>query len=121
MAPRQSPELDAYAAALYERRGEGVLVPLRKLTVGGWSPLPNACHNNVSRIVATDQNWRPIRGWLYFDFGGYMPYVKFLSHSVIEMPEGVLVDITPQQRLQDDHPFIRDLKSEDEYGEFIET
>src|SRR5258708_2579607 len=121
MAPRQSPELDAYAAALYERRNEGVLVPLRKLTVGEWHPLPKAGHKKVSRIVANDMKWNLVRVGMDLDFGVHMPYVKFLAYYGIETPEGILCDITPQQRLQDDYPFIRDLKSEDEYGEFIET
>jgi hypothetical protein len=90
--PQQSPELDTYAAALYSRLGEAAFLRRMVVTIGDWKPEPNECHANATTLHLNSPEYTPVRGWLYFDFGGYLPHVKFLPTLPFE-PERVLLEL----------------------------
>jgi hypothetical protein len=123
----QSPELVSFAAALYARRHEGRVVPGGKawlddpVTGRRWLPLENDCHANVNTFVHHHPEYRAVRGWLYFDLMNMMPWVMFNPHSVIEMPNGKLVDITPAPKASQRYPFIRDLRDEADFHTMVES
>ena len=116
-------DLDSYikkiADRLYERIDEGVIVKYTKVSIGEWTPEENQCHLNVSIWCEHNENYTPVRGWLYFDLPFFYPYVLFKAHSVIRDENSVLLDITPSNASQP-YPFIAAEESEREYGEFIE-
>jgi len=86
--PEQTPEQNDYAAKLYARLGEAVVLRRMEVEVGGWQPLANECHANATQVHLRDASYTPVRGWLYFDFGSYLDHVQFLAHSVVRAPNG---------------------------------
>jgi hypothetical protein len=46
-----------------------------------------------------------VRGFLFFDLARVMPFVWFNAHSVVRLPDGKLVDITPS-KASTQYPFI---------------
>jgi hypothetical protein len=116
--PEQTPEQNDYAAKLYARLGEAVVLRRMELEVGGWQPLAKGCHTNATQVHLRDASYAPVRGWLYFDFGGYLDHVQFLAHSVVRAPNGELWDITPVQPAQA-YPFILAVESEEDYAALI--
>jgi hypothetical protein len=113
-------DLVPYAARLYERRSEGVIVRPGKVIGPEWTPAYNDCHANVNALCEHDPRYRPVRGWLYFDFDQVLSFVRFTAHSVLIDENGRLWDITPSQASQP-YPFIRAEGSEAEYVEIVET
>jgi hypothetical protein len=112
-------ELQALAARLYSRRGEAVVVPFNKRSVGDWQPIEGDCHRNVDWWVYNHPNSKPVRGWLFFDFRmlrilGGQPFVRFTAHSVVQDEDGTLRDITPSRASQR-YPFIRHEGSDEEF------
>jgi hypothetical protein len=95
----------AYAASLYERRHEAVVVPSAKLSIGDWTPAANDCHANAQTVALSCPEYEAVRGWLYFDFVNDLPFVRFSAHSVILNSEGQLFEITPSPASQD-YPFL---------------
>lgn len=79
----------------------------------------NQCHENVTTWCVNKADFKIVRGWLYLDFDGQLPYEVFLAHSVIRDKDGVLWDITPMEAFNQ-YPFIAALESEGEYAAFIE-
>jgi hypothetical protein len=108
-----------YTASLCERRAEGVIVSPAQVSIGDWEPLPNQCHGNVTTWCANNAEFQIVRGWLYVDFSGQLPYEVFLPHSVVRDKDGALWDITPIQAFQQ-YPFIAAIESEEEYAAFVE-
>lgn len=108
-----------YTAALRERRDEGVIVSPAQVSIGDWKPLPNLCHENVTTWCANNTDFEIVRGWLYLDFDGQLPYEVFIAHSVIRDKDGALWDITPMEAFSR-YPFIAAIESEDEYAVFVE-
>ena len=112
-------ELQAYGRRLFERRREGILVRPAAVSIGDWGPSEHECHGNVTTWCQHNpQGHKPVRGWLYFDFGLILPYVRFTAHSVVEQENGELADITPSQASQE-YPFIRAEETEDAYAALI--
>ena len=107
-----------YAARLYERRSEGVWLKRAVVSIGDWQPLPNQCHHNVTEWCAHDDRYKPVRGWLYFEIS--LNYVKFVSHSAVQAPDGHLYDITPTP-VPRSYPFIPAEESEEEYADMNES
>ena len=116
--PEQTPEQNDYAAKLYARVGEAAVLRRMEVEVGGWQPLANECHSNATQFHLRDASYTPVRGWLYFDFGGCLAHVQFLAHSVVRAPNGELWDITPAQPAQA-YPFILAMESEEDYAALI--
>lgn len=111
-------ELITYAATLYARRSEGVIVPRRLIEINGWRPEPNDCHTNAATLAALDPKLKAVRGWLLFDFIGAFAYVRFTAHSVIALGDGELVDITPAPPINPNagvYPFLRAGVSEHDF------
>jgi hypothetical protein len=113
-------ELKLYAKRLYDRREQAVMLKWANVSVETWRPIPNECHGNVSEVCANDDRYSPARGWLYFDFGGTLPSVKFVAHSALRDIDGVLYDITPACTTQQ-YPFLLAEESEAEYASLIES
>jgi hypothetical protein len=113
-------ELKIYAKRLYGRREQTVMLKWADVSIGTWRPSPNECHGNVSEVCANDSRYSPVRGWLYFDFGGAFPSVKFVAHSALRGRDGVLCDITPARASQQ-YPFLIAEESEEEYASLIES
>ena len=77
-----------------------------KINTENWECKPNMCHHNTAELWRHDNSYTPIRGWLYFDLPE-LDCVKFLSHSVVRLPNGEFVDITPKQKIiSKDYPFL---------------
>jgi hypothetical protein len=116
-----APPTDAlreHARALYERRHEAAPVPRRGVGDETWQPAVNLCHENVQQWCGLHPDHEIVRGWLYFALPG-LAYCRFVSHSVIRQPDGMLIDITPTGPLAqaDPYPFVPAGVSEDDYAD----
>ena len=108
-----------YTTRLRARQAEGVFVSPAQVSIGEWAPRANQCHENVTVWCTNDQAFQIVRGWLYLDLAGRLPYEIFLAHSVVRDKDGALWDITPLQALER-YPFIAATESEAEYAAFVE-
>jgi hypothetical protein len=103
-------DLGEVTRSLYARRHEAVTVPFEMHSVTSGSPLEHDCHRNVDRFVLEHPDHKPVRGWLVLDFNkssqGWWPFCQFTAHSVVEAPDGRLIDLTPSQASQR-YPFLR--------------
>lgn len=112
-------EIEDYVACLYARIGEAKILGRAEIVGGDWQPEPNKCHHNVSIWCSHNDNFSPVRGWLYFDLPG-LPSVMFMAHSAVLTPEGELSDITPSNASRD-YPFLSSNLSEEEYEKLTES
>jgi hypothetical protein len=96
--------LDEIARSLYIRLAQAEAVPFRQVGIGDgsqpddWQPAPNICYDNVDIWVRRSPECKALRGWAIFDLRRNPfcePQVQFAGHSVIEMPDCTLIDITP--------------------------
>ena len=117
--PDQPPKQNAYAARLFARRGEALMLQRVRVNLDGWEPRENECHSNATEIHCRNSAYLPVRGWLYFDFDGLLNKVHFVAHSAVRTPEGQLCDVTPS-RASRDYPFIPAEESEEEFAALIE-
>ncbi len=111
--------LKLYATRLYERINESVILKCADVSVGDWTPIENDCHGNATNFCEHQKDYKPARGWLYFDYGGLTDRVQFLAHSAIQAPDGTLYDITPSSASQQ-YPFIMAEESEEDYARLVE-
>jgi hypothetical protein len=51
---------------------------------------------------------------------GRAPIVKFVAHSVLELDDGSLIDITPSAASQR-YPFLRHHGSDEEFEDWVQT
>jgi hypothetical protein len=101
---------EAWATTVYERRGEAVLVPCEKVSLGDRDPARGECHRNVDAWIALHSENGAVRGWFYEE-QTMSGTAKFHAHSVIDR-RGELVDITcPDAGI----PFIRHVGTEGEF------
>lgn len=117
-ASHQTSEQNEYAANLFARMHEAVNLRWADVEIGNWRPKANDCHANVTELCAHDPTYSPVRGWLYFDFGGYLDRVQFLAHSAVRAPDGMLYDITPSQASQQ-YPFLSANLPDQEYEALV--
>lgn len=88
--------LDSAEPALFQRVGIG-----DGSEPNDWVPAPSLCYDNVDIWVKRSPECKAVRGWAVFDLRvaapicSLPPHVKFVGHSVVEMPDGSLMDITP--------------------------
>lgn len=116
--PPPTEALVRYAAALYSRLRSAVVVRRHLIEINGWRPEPNDCHTNASTVAAVDPRVKAVRGWLLFDFERAFAYVRFTAHSVIELDDGELIDITPpppHNPYAGVYPFVRAELPEEEF------
>jgi hypothetical protein len=109
-----------YASGLYSRIDEAKYVRRVELSIGSWEPPANDCHANATILSRRDSRFFPVRGWLYFDFGGLLEYVIFLAHSVVRVPNGEMWDITPIEGSQE-YPFLPATESEKEFAALVQS
>ena len=109
-----TPELTEYVEYLYGRRDEAVYVPRREISMGDWKPELNYCHDNVTVWVNGNQTHNAVRGWLFFDMDGNLPFLRFAPHSVVRDEKGVLFDPTPSIGGKS-YPFLTGECSEEQF------
>jgi hypothetical protein len=112
------PDFKALGQQLFAMRHSAVVIPFAQRSLENWMPREKDCHANCTWWRENNPDCTAVRGWLYFDFGGLLNFVRFTAHSVIEQADGVLVDITPSRASQH-YPFIRHPGSEDDFSELI--
>jgi hypothetical protein len=105
---------------LFARVHQAAVLNWAEVSIGDWKPQLNECHGNVTELCAHDPSYTPVRGWLYFDFGGLLDCVQFLAHSAVRAPDGKLYDITPAIASQQ-YPFLAAEESEREYAALIQS
>jgi hypothetical protein len=66
--------------------------------VPGWEPKAAYCHPNVDAFVAANSGFKPVRGWLISGF----TRCQLTAHSIVQQPDGSLIDITPNDRFEGD-------------------
>lgn len=96
--------LNKIARSLYGRLASAEPIPFREVRIGDgtkqddWSPAPNGCYDNIDIWVRRCPEYKVLRGWAIFDLRRNPlcePHIQFVGHSVVEMPDGTLMDITP--------------------------
>jgi len=107
-------EIEKYVAELYNRRSEATVVKRAHIREGLWQPQLKKCHENVDAYCQLHKDFKPIRGWLFFDYGYFLDHVAFCQHSVVMSPDGQLIDITPSNATQD-YPFLRVEESDKDF------
>jgi hypothetical protein len=108
-------DLAECAERIFARRSEAVLPVNRAVSLPGWRPQPNQCHDNVLAWVSATPKHKHVFGYLLFDYRE-LGFWTLRPHSLVEFEDGTLVDITPRPTAQQ-HPFIRHLGSEEEFAE----
>ncbi|MDH5231121.1 MAG: hypothetical protein OEY38_13735 [Gammaproteobacteria bacterium] len=111
-------DIEKYAGSLFSRVNDAKILVRETINIGGLVAAPNMCHHNVSELHLQDNDYIPVRGWLYFDLPG-LDFVKFVAHSAIRKPNGKIVDITPSNASKD-YPFLDGNLSEEEYANIVE-
>ncbi len=116
---RTADSIQNYGADLYKRRGSRIILQWVDVCIGDWQPEANDCHLNVTTLCESCEEYSPVRGWLYQDLAGVMPYVSFLAHSAVKAPDGKLYEITPSAASQQ-YPFIIAEEGEEDYATLVE-
>jgi hypothetical protein len=112
----------AIAKSIIARRSEAVLVPFRQVGMkglpeeGDWSPRPNYCHDNVAAWVSRCPQHKQIRGYVIFDMRHISGVWQVQAHSVVELEDGALIDITPSGVSQP-YPFVRHVGTDEQFAE----
>jgi hypothetical protein len=107
-------ELSNYIRYLFDNRENSIIVPAGEIDGGEWQPRLNDCHNNVDRWCAHNKEFKPARGWLFYDLGYEADFVMFQQHSVLADDKGRLIDITPT-KASDSFPFIYVSETDEQY------
>lgn len=124
-------EIQEYGRSLYQRRGLGFQIERVIKSFHDWRPEKKKCHENVLKFCAWENGCKPIRGWLYLDYGNdnevsmalslTRPFVEFLAHSIVQLNDGNFCDITPVEDLAGNYPFIIAVESEEKFVSHIAT
>lgn len=112
-------DVEKYARSLVERIDEAVILNRAEIVIGEWEPEANMCHHNVSIWCEHNNEFKPLRGWLYFDLPG-LNYVKFVAHSAVLTPEQEMFDITPSNANKE-YRFITSGLIEEKYASLVEA
>ncbi|PJO60628.1 hypothetical protein CWD85_03445 [Burkholderia pseudomallei] len=118
--PPPSDALVDHARALYERRGEAVIVPLVDVSTDEWQPVEKGCHENCEVWCERHQEYELVRGWIYVPLPS-LAYCRFLAHTVVRQPDGHLIDITPRGVILEPTPyrFLPSIVSRAEYEALV--
>jgi hypothetical protein len=111
------------ALAVLDRRSNAEAYECREVRLidneGGpdWLPLAHHCHANVQMWVHHSPAHKRVKGFVLFgpEFGVW----KVLAHSLVELEDGRLVDITPHGASQQ-YPFVRHIGTDEEFEEFAD-
>ena len=82
-----------------------------------WKPEAHACHSNVETWVRHSPAHKRVKGFLLQ--GPLFGFWRVLAHSLVQIEDGSLIDITPQEGNQL-HPFVRHLGTDDKFEEFAD-
>jgi hypothetical protein len=117
-------DLNALHRALYKLRQEAVTIPFEERKIASGPATEHECHDNCHRWVEENLGYKVVPGWLVFDYSeisqGLVPFCRFTAHSVIEGPDGTLVDITPSQASQR-YPFLRHEGPAEEFEAIVQA
>jgi hypothetical protein len=120
---RQELSLDVLeiAKSVIARRSEAVFVPFRSVGMSedgkpDWRPRPKYCHDNVAAWVYRSPLDKHARGYVICDLRAIIGVWQVQAHSVVELEDGTLIDITPSGASQL-YPFVRHVGSEEEFAE----
>jgi hypothetical protein len=102
--PPPSDALNEHARALYEHRGEAIVVPLVNVSTDDWQPVVKECHENCEVWCERHPEYELVRGWFYVPFPT-LAYCRFLAHTVVRQPDGQLIDITPRGMMMEPTPY----------------
>jgi hypothetical protein len=80
-----------------------------------WLPQPKFCHDNVAIWVARSPQHKHVCGYLIFDLR-ILGVWRVQAHSVVELEDGTLIDITPNDASQL-YPFVRHCGTKEEFVE----
>ena len=106
-------DVTAVAKSILARR-TAVFVPLRQVGMRGapgeddWLPRTKYCHDNVMAWVSRSPQHKHVRGFVIFDLRAFLSIWQVQAHSVVELEDASLIDITPSGVSQL-YPFARDL------------
>jgi hypothetical protein len=98
--------MQRFGLELLRRVPEAQHIGVAEVTMGEWRPREHECHDNVAFWVEPNPGYRHVGGFLYFDWHGLLPTVRFNAHSLVEAPDGKLYEITPS-RASARYPFLR--------------
>jgi len=82
-----------------------------------WLPLAHHCHANVKIWVKHSPAHKRVKGFVIF--GPIAGVCRVMAHSLVEIDDGTLVDITPHGASQP-YPFVRHNGSDEEFEEFAD-
>lgn len=98
-------DLQTLAAQLYSLL-PGETAELIGDKIADWHPTPAACHENAARWVELHPDHRRVPGWAFAPYLTLPNRKRFISHSVVETPDGRLLDVTLSEK-DGHHPFVR--------------
>jgi hypothetical protein len=117
-------DLVAIAKAVLARRSDAVLVPFCQVGMKGeagepdWLPRPKFCHDNVAAWVSRSPQHKHVRGYVIFDLRSILGIWQVQAHSVVELEDGRLIDITPSG-VSRPYPFVRHIGTDEEFAEMV--
>jgi hypothetical protein len=81
-----------------------------------WLPVAQHCHANVDIWVHRSPAHKRAKGFVLIgpEFGVW----RVLAHSLVELEDGTLIDITPQSVSEYRFPFVRHIGTDKEFEEF---
>ena len=82
-----------------------------------WQPEPHARHANVETWIRHYPAHKRVTGFLLQ--GPLLGCWRVLAHSLVQVEDGSLIEITPQEGDQQ-HPFVRHTGTEEEFEEFAD-
>lgn len=108
------------AKSVVDRRSEALFVPYRSVGMSepgkpDWRPRPKFCHDNVAAWVYISPRHKHVRGYVIFDMRPILGVWQVQAHSVVELEDGTLIDITPSGVSQL-YPFVRHIGSEEDFA-----
>lgn len=77
------------------------------------------CHKNARCFCMENDTYQLIHGWLVIDGRPFFKSIKFIAHSVVQSPEGELLDVTPVESL-DPRAFLRAFIDNQEFEAFVD-
>ena len=114
-------DLKEAAKAILDRLHGAVFVPFRQVGMSepgkpDWLPNPKYCHDNVAAWVSQSPQHKRITGYLVFDTRQVLGVWQVVAHSVVQLEDGTLIDITPSE-VSRPYPFVPHVGSEEEFVE----
>ena len=106
-------DIEQYSKNLKDRVHEAKYLNRVEVSIGDWKTEANMCHHNVTQVCVNESSYTPVRGWLVFNIKEEN-LLKFVSHSVVKTPEGIMVDITPSN-VNQEYPFLPSNLNDEEY------